>query len=126
MADWFTDPANFPDGAFVYAANVYEPSDGTGQSDCFFGFNYADRLSTLDQMNEDIIDLAAEHELAIVDIRGHFSGHGYNAEDESVFGYDADDTTLWLANDCIHPNDVGHHEMRRLFHSAIVGQTLTL
>ena len=33
---------------------------------------------------------------------------------------DRDDATGWFS-DCIHPNDRGHHELRRLFFEAIDG-----
>ena len=126
MTDWFLDPANFPDGAYLYAANLYEPSDGTGQSECFFGFNYSDRLSALEEMNEGVYQMGMDKGFAVVDMWRHFSGHGFNSADSGVFGYDADDPTNWFANDCIHPNDRGHHELRRLFHAAIEGHGLPI
>ena len=65
-----------------------------------------------------------EKGFSVVDLRGHFSGHGFNASDSSVYGHDAEDTSNWFDNDCIHPNDRGHHEIRRLFHAAIEGLPL--
>jgi len=68
---------------------------------------------------------AAERGFAVLDLRGHFLGHGYHAEDPTVPSYDPEDPTLWFAPDCIHPNDRGHHEVRRLFHAAITGEDFT-
>ena len=42
-------------------------------------------------------------------------GHGFHATSETLESYDANDATEWFDNDCIHPNDRGHHELRRLF-----------
>jgi len=34
--------------------------------------------------------------------------------------YDATDPTVWFS-DCVHPNDRGHQELRRVFFEAISG-----
>jgi lysophospholipase L1-like esterase len=126
ITDWFLDPAHFADGAYLYASNLYEPSDGTGQSQCFFGFDYGDRISSLEELNLGLYDMGMDKGFAVVDSWRHFSGHGFNASDSSVYGYDEADPTNWFASDCIHPNDQGHHEFRRLFHAAIEGHGLPI
>jgi hypothetical protein len=57
----------------------------------------------------------------VLDLRGHFLGHGFYSEASGSAAYDADDPTQWFDRDCIHPNDRGHHELRRLVHAAITG-----
>lgn len=123
--DWMLD-GRFPDGVWIYATNVYEPSDGEGQtSECFFGIDYSARLPYLDGFNDDLRALGEARGVAILDLRGHFLGHGYAAyDDETSAVHDPNDGTLWLADDCIHPNNRGHHEIRRLFFHAIVGEDL--
>lgn len=125
IADYFLDPAKFPDGVFLYMTNVYEPSDGYGQAaGCFFGIDYSADLPELDRFNDTFADLGADRGFAVLDLRGHFLGHGFYADDSSIAGHDPADPTIWFAPDCIHPNDRGHHELRRLFHAAITGQPL--
>ncbi len=70
--------------------------------------------------------LGEELGVSIVDLRGHFLGHGHNHSDDSMGAYHSDDATLWFDNDCIHPNDRGHHEIRRLFYAAISATDLPL
>lgn len=125
IVDYFQDAQRFPDGVKLYMANVYEPTDNEGQADgCFFSANIIDALPYLDRANDTFRDLAVEKGFGLVDLNGHFEGHGHNHDDETIEAYDADDPTLWMADDCIHPNDRGHHELRRLFLTAIDGRPL--
>lgn len=126
IADYFLDPAKFPDGVYLYVTNVYEPSDGVGQvQSCFFGIDYSEDLPQLDRFNNQLALMGIDREFAVLDLRGHFLGHGYRSEEPTVGGYDPADPTLWFAPDCIHPNDRGHHELRRLFHAVITGAEFT-
>lgn len=127
IVDWFLDEDRFTDGVRVYATNIYEPTDGTGQSAaCFFGFDFSSKLPLLEQFNDDLRGLGVERGVSIVDLRGHFLGHGFHYDNDLSAHYDAADPTLWLADDCIHPNERGHHELRRLFHAAMVAEPLAL
>lgn len=121
--DFFADPVRFPDGAWVYLASVYEPSDGVGQVDaCFFGLELSETLVSLGQVNDAVRGQAEERGIAWLDMHGHFLGHGYYAEDPANRYHHPEDPTLWFADDCIHPNDRGHHEIRRLFWYAVAGE----
>jgi lysophospholipase L1-like esterase len=121
--DYFQDPVRFPDGSQIYLANVYEPSDGVGQADeCFYGLNLENVLPTLDYVNNATLEHAQDRNVAWIDMRGHFLGHGFHAGDEDNAYHQADDPSLWFADDCIHPNDRGHHEIRRLMWYAIARQ----
>ena len=120
--DYFQDPERFPDGSFIYLANVYEPSDGVGQADgCFFSLDLSDVLESLDYVNAATLEQAKERNVAWIDMRGHFLGHGFYSGDEENPYHQAYDPTLWFADDCIHPNDRGHHEIRRLMWYAMAG-----
>jgi hypothetical protein len=55
-----------------------------------------------------------------VDALGHFHGHGNNHDDPENPYYDEEDPSGWF-DDCVHPNDRGHHEIRRLFFEAVAG-----
>jgi lysophospholipase L1-like esterase len=123
--DYFDDTDRFPDGAWVYFANVYEPTDAVGQSNsCFFGIDFSTILRYFNQANSTMISIAKDRGAAMVDMRGHFLGHGVYATDENIDAYHEDDPTQWFAQDCVHPNDRGHHELRRLFLTAIEGRPL--
>jgi lysophospholipase L1-like esterase len=127
MAEQLLDPGLFPDGALLHVTNVYEPTDGEGQADeCFFGLDLAGVEPVLDDTNARSLALAQELGFAWVDLRGHFRGHGFNHDLASNDWHDPDDPTLWLQDDCIHPNRRGHHELRRLFLAATDGVPLPL
>jgi len=127
FVDYFDDADRFPDGARVYIANVYEPTDNQGQvSDCFFGIDIGGVLHNFEDANDAIRGVAEDRGIAMVDMRGHFLGHGFFNAEIDLDVYHPDDPTRWFDNDCIHPNDRGHHELRRLFHSAIAGVDLPL
>lgn len=55
----------------------------------------------------------------MVDLHRHFLGHGFHHLDAQNPNHVEDDPTRWFHNDCIHPNDRGHHEIRRLFYEAV-------
>lgn len=124
ILDWLQDTERFAGDVRIYLTNIYEPSDGVGKSKCFLSVNYADKLGHLDAFNDELRELGAEREFAVLDLRGHFSGHGFNRQDDTVFGHDPNDTSVWFAGDCIHPNDRGHHELRRMFFHAVAGEDL--
>ncbi len=120
--DYFQDAERFPDGSVIYLANVYEPSDGVGQVDgCFGGLNLESVLGSLDYVNAATLEHAKERNVAWIDMHGHFLGHGFYAEDEDNDYYEENDPTEWFDSDCIHPNDRGHHEIRRLMWYGLAG-----
>jgi lysophospholipase L1-like esterase len=113
------DPTDFPDGTSVYLMNVYDPSDGVAQiDDCFFGMALPQFVSALDVWFTRYVELGTELGFAVIDAHGRFHGHGFYFDDPENPFYDAADPTHWF-DDCIHPNDRGHHEIRRLFFEAI-------
>ena len=127
IAESFADPARYPDGATLFLSNVYEPTDGEGQADaCFLGLNVSALEPVLDEINTNSLALAHEFGFAWIDLRGHFRGHGFNHDNPSIEAYDEEDPSLWLQDDCIHPNARGHHELRRLFLAAVDGVDLPL
>lgn len=117
----------FPDGVSILLANVYEPTDGEGQAnDCFMGLSVQAAEPVLDDLNGRTLELAKTHGFAWADMRGHFLGHGWNHDRETIDAYHADDPSRWFQEDCIHPNPRGHHEIRRLFMAALDGEPLPL
>ena len=115
------DPARFPDGTSIYVADVYDPSDGTGHvNGCFFDLTLPELITALDVWRDRYIELGTQMGFGIVDMLGHFHGHGYEYATATNPYYDTDDPTLWFA-DCVHPNDIGHDQIRQLFFEAIDG-----
>ena len=120
---WTEDASKFPDGAYVYLANVYDPSDGVGEAEeCFFGFDTSEAVIALQDANAANRVMAEQRGFAMVDMHGHFLGHGLNYDMTDNAEYDAADPTLWFESDCIHPNERGHHELRRVFFGAMAGE----
>ena len=115
------DPTNFPDGVSLYLAAVYDPSDGEGFIEgCFFNLRLPAFVTGLNTWRARYIALGQEMGFGVIDALGHFHGHGHNFMHTDNPYYDTADATGWFS-DCIHPNDRGHHEMRRLFFEAIDG-----
>lgn len=121
VVDFYKDPDRFPDGSYIYVANVYDPTDGVGlSSECFPGLDLKASLAYLDEINESYVELAQELGFGVIDLHQHFLGHSTYYDDSQSPYYDEQDSTLWFA-DCLHPNQRGHHEIRKLFYSAITG-----
>ena len=117
---YFADPLRFPDGAYIYLTNVYDPTDAVGHAPaCFNDLDLDPVLHYLDDANRAILLLAKKLNFAYVDLRGHFLGHGLNHDMSDSTWYDTTDPSQWFDPDCIHPNNRGHHEIRRLFLGAI-------
>ncbi|MEQ1507623.1 MAG: SGNH/GDSL hydrolase family protein, partial [Myxococcota bacterium] len=123
---FFQDPVRFPDGTFIAMTNVYDPTDGVAQVNaCFFGIDLGFLQPTFDRLNADTRQHAVDNGWAWVDLHGHFIGHGFRYDEQGEWT-DAADPTLWFQRDCIHPNERGHHEVRRLFLAALDGEPLAV
>jgi lysophospholipase L1-like esterase len=121
---WLDDPARFPDGAWMFLANIYDTTDGTN-IDCSGERDITDALAIVHDANAAHLELAQAHDWAWVDAHGHFLGHGERFDDPTYEHHDPDDPTKWYV-DCLHPDPRGHEEMFRLFLSAVDGEPLTL
>lgn len=115
LYNWYQDKKRFPDGVSFYVAVVYDPSDGVGQIDeCFGGMELVGAVEGLESWYRAYMDLGREEGFSVVDMLGFFHGHGFHYDDPANPYYDSADPTHWF-DDCIHPNNLGHHELRRLF-----------
>ncbi len=114
------DPSKFPGGVSIYLMDVYDPTDGDGHAQgCFYGLNLPVFVTALDTWRTKYIELGTQMGFSVIDALGHFHGHGMNYAETSNQYYQAQDATQWFAPDCIHPNDRGHDELRRLFYEAL-------
>jgi lysophospholipase L1-like esterase len=114
-----TKPDRFGAGveATVLLANIYDPSDGTGNftyqgSKCqgALGLWPATRPTTplLTPWEQVMTDTATKYpRVTVLGLHERFDGHGVAAH------------PTWFFSDCIHPNSAGHDQVRGLFWDAI-------
>ena len=106
-------PQLFPHGVSIYLANVYDPSDGTETATLPWGTVVLPGLAAaLQTWHRRYADLCASAGVHLIDALQAFRGHGIAAGPGQS----------WM-RDWLHPNDRGHHELRRLFYQAITQGT---
>lgn len=117
ILDTFADKQHFPGGASAYMSNVYDLTDGEDQFHLGLrgavlpGFSKA-----LDAWSRAYAVLARDKQARLIDSLSLFRGHGFNFANPANPYFDEEDTLLWLYDrDCIHPNNLGHHMLRRAF-----------
>jgi lysophospholipase L1-like esterase len=94
--------------ALILMANVYDPTDGTGDLD---GYRLRPpERRWLRDGNAGVGRLCAERGARLVDVHGHFAGHGRSAP--------AAERWYW-AESIIEPGAVGASEIRRLWLAAL-------
>lgn len=93
-------------------ANIYDPTDGAGRVQSGHD-RFAVGLPMLGGVNRLLAQVAAMHGGEIVDVCGHFLGHGARHADPTCPHYHAGDPSGWLMRD-IEPNPRGASELRRL------------
>jgi lysophospholipase L1-like esterase len=101
----------------VLLANVYDPSDGSGNftyqgTKCPGALGYWPSGNATDPLlgpwEQIMIDTSAKYpQVKLLDLHTRFHGHGVAA------------SPTWFVNDCIHPNAPGHDQVRGLFWDAI-------
>lgn len=94
-------------------SNVYDPTDGTGQVQSGHR-RFAAALPVMRQFNARLAGLGA----TVVDVHGHFQGHGMRYRDSGFEHYHPHDPSAWFCFD-IEPNARGSSEIRRLFWEAL-------
>ncbi|MEO7095377.1 MAG: SGNH/GDSL hydrolase family protein [Polyangiales bacterium] len=119
--DELTAPGRFGEGVQVRVilANIYDPSDGTGNFTFATGTKCGGALgfwpagketkSILDKWEDAMAVEAVKHpEVVYADLRARFDGHGVPSTTET-----------WFVKDCIHPNSAGHTQVRGLMWEAV-------
>ncbi|CAN5134356.1 SGNH/GDSL hydrolase family protein [soil metagenome] len=113
-----TAPGRFGAGVevWVYEANVYDPTDGTGTFPSCpppLGIVTAKNADTIwAAWNQVVAEEVAKIPHGFVpDMHGTFRGHGVVKTG----------TDRWFAPDCIHPNTDGHSALRGLFWGSVTG-----
>jgi lysophospholipase L1-like esterase len=117
IMDFFEDRNHFAGGVSMYFGNVYDTTDGEDQMhSCMPGMAFPGLSQALDVWSDSFAQLAQQRQATLVDLLGLFRGHGFNFANPDNPYFNPRDITLWVyERDCIHPNNRGHHKLRRAF-----------
>lgn len=121
IMDFFQDTERFPDGASIFFGNVYDITDGEDQAHaCLAGLAFPGFSRALDIWGHAYHELAYARNATFIDLVSLFHGHGFNYANPQNPYFNRKDPTLWVYDrDCVHPNNQGHHMLRRSFYRAI-------
>ena len=118
--DLLLTPNQFGSGVdvHVFEGNIYDASDGSGKYGMYgckaplnlFPAQPTDTYFT--NWNAVITDKVSAHGQTLIDMHAEFYGHGFQSDPN------------WYADDCIHPSQIGHDQLRHLFYKAITGDAL--
>lgn len=135
IVDHFSNKLAFPGGFVLVLLDIHDPTDGHGSiapRPNLSGFCATILklgplagpivVKNLAAFNASYASFATSQKLVFVDNHAAFLGHGFHFDDPASPSYQGGDPTLWLANDCAHGNDRGHHELRRLIWKALTGE----
>jgi len=108
--------SRFPGGCQIYLANVFDPTDGIGDTTRARLPEWKDAEPILNAYNDVISRCAQKHpNVHAVDIHAAFLGHGIHCTQFWQTGYDWHDPHYWLYDNLEDPNERGYDAMRRLF-----------
>ncbi len=107
--------ALFPGGCEIFVMNIYDPTDGIGDSENAGLPAWKDGLEVLRRYNEVIAEVCNGRTNAhMIDIRGPFLGHGIHCRKFWKPFYQRHDPFYWYFDNLEDPNDRGYDAMRRL------------
>lgn len=108
--------AGFPGGCHIFLANIYDPTDETGDTGSSGLPPWGDALKILGDYNDIIARCAERHDFVhLVDIRTLLLGHGLHCRKRWNAHYDSSDPTYWYYPNIEDPNDRGYDAIRRQF-----------
>lgn len=110
----------FPGGHHVFLANIYDPTDGIGDTVNAGLPAWPDGVKVLQAYN-DIIEKTCEErdDVTLVDMHGEFLGHGIHSRQFWRSFYRSEDPGYWYWDNLEDPNDRGYDALRRLYLNAI-------
>lgn len=106
----------FPGGCEIFLGNIYDPTDGVGDT-----FNaglppWEDGLQVLHRYNRIIEETCSQREhVHLVDIHSTFLGHGIHCKKFWKKTYRSNDPYYWYFDNLEDPNDRGYDAIRRLY-----------
>jgi len=119
---WLKDPKRFPNGSYVVFGNVYEFTDGMGDtsvcglaSSVGLSGSWPAARKVYKEMNEGYMKAAIETKTDMVFMLEHFCGHGFNHDNPKNECYLGKKAEFWFDFTCIHPNPKGHAALSDMF-----------
>jgi lysophospholipase L1-like esterase len=108
--------SKFPSGCQIYLANIYDPTDGIGDTTRARLPAWNDVEKILNAYNDVILRSAQKHSnVHVVDIHAAFLGHGIHCTQFWRANYDWHDPHYWFYGNLEDPNERGYDVIRRLF-----------
>lgn len=115
--------SRFPGGCRIFLANIYDPTDGIGDTSNAGLPAWPDGLRIHSAYNEIISRIASERdEVVLVNIRDEFLGHGIHSRQFWRSFYCEEDPGYWYFDNLEDPNDRGYDAIRRLFLLEMIDQ----
>ncbi len=128
------DKTKYPGKVAVVLMTFHDPTDGAGKIPAvkgLTGFCQMVQLAgpvvgptvikAMGLFNTELKTWAQANKIMIADNHAHALGHGWNYNDKTNKYYDSKDPTLWFHTDCLHANDRGNGEMRKVIWSRMTG-----
>ena len=126
---WLKAPGRFPNGVHLIYGNMYEFTDGTGDTASCpaaalagFGTPPPDPDMLADVVvgiQEEYMRIAVQNGVDMIWMLEHFCGHGWNNEDSNGRCYLGPSTPRWFDLSCTHPNEAGHQQLASMFMSVV-------
>lgn len=107
----------FPGGCHIFIANIYDPTDGSGDINHAGLPSWPDGLQVLAAYNQVLQQFADDNrdDVTLIDIRKEFLGHGIHCTQFWHPHYRKSDPCYWYWDNLEDPNDRGYDAIRRLF-----------
>lgn len=107
---------HFPGGCQIFLANIYDPTDGVGDTERAGLPPWKDSMKILEAYNNVILRCAQKHPTVhVINIRTAFLGHGIHCTQFWGSHYDWHDPHYWFFVNLEDPNERGYDVIRRLF-----------
>jgi lysophospholipase L1-like esterase len=108
--------SKFPGGCQIYLANIFDPTDGIGDTTRARLPAWKDAERILNAYNDVISRSAQKHSnVHVIDIHTAFLGHGIHCTQFWQANYDWHDPHYWFYDNLEDPNERGYDAMRRSF-----------
>ncbi|NQV25859.1 MAG: SGNH/GDSL hydrolase family protein [Rhodopirellula sp.] len=112
--------SHFTAGCSIFLANIYDPTDGIGDTMNAGLPRWPDGLKIHAAYNQVITDATKRRgNVFLIDMRGEFLGHGIHSRQFWQPFYRSDDPGYWYFDNLEDPNDRGYDALRRLFLDAM-------
>ena len=126
--EWLDDTERFPNGISVIYANLYEFTDGTGDTSSCPLSEIVSLNVTIDDpileeitiwMQKEYLEIGKEHDFDMLFLMETFCGHSFHHNNPDTRCYLGPETERWFDNTCLHPTPKGHEVIADMFFSMI-------